>query len=327
MPGIAVVPGNRTEGTTMRTFEHKSYKTCKTCYLSVALFAAVFALFVLYAPYVHAQGRIIVHQPEEKQKEPETGIVTLEGKFTLYGTFIFRGNTITYKHGTRDKRQGPTQMMVNGKLWSNSAPFELGFMPDFSHAEIMEQECGGKVELKLRGDELQLKLDQRKAGEDFRIVLQLFDPEQGVKPVDKSMAGNKRTIPSKMDLVRIEKPDDPAQHAASGEQTLVTDETTGIKKLPSKMDLVRIEKEKLPDSIWLFRSIVPRRSSYPTKSLIRRMLMVPQRMWRIEDEEYGKDWFNQDSPWVRQPPHILRKEAEEKDERAKQELEKLLFKD
>ena len=199
----------------------------------------------------------------------------LEGELIKSGMFIFRDNIVTYKH---ENRSGyPNNLKIDGKDFKKDKPFELGFMPDFDHAEIIEQECGGKTGLELVGDELLLFLDQRKVRDkgEFRIVLSLVDPEQGVRPVDESLINRKpekkmmptkmdlvqtekkteeppteqetgrRTIPSKMDLVRIE-------HEVEEVPKFVTDPVTGKQKRPSKMDLLTMKRKRLPDVRLLF---------------------------------------------------------------------------
>ena len=152
MPEIPIIPGSRTEGTAMRTFDHKSYKSCKTCYLTVALFAAA-AVFALCAPFAYGQEKRVAANPDKDDANMGPGIVVLRGDFSAYGSFFFRGNTITYKHGVRDKGSRPGRLKVNGKPYGDlKEPYKLDFKPDFAHAHLREQACDGTVELVVLDD-------------------------------------------------------------------------------------------------------------------------------------------------------------------------------
>ena len=198
-------------------------------------------------------------------------------------------------------------------------------MPDLSHAEIIEQDCEGKIGLELNGDELQLFLDQRKVRDEgrFRIVLSLVDPDRGVRPVDESLKRKpeKKTVPSKMDLVKTEKKaEEPPPEQETGRRTLpskmdlvriehedeeqpkyVIAPETGRIKRPSKLDLVRIEHRKQLSFFWRFKLTRPYPVYYPTKTLIRYYLKVPKTLWTMEDEEYEEDPFRKDDLWYTSP--------------------------
>ncbi len=307
----------------MNRFRDKIFRTGKT--LPAAVCAAVALLLAASVPPARAQGtiRVVNSNKDQKQKE-ETGVIVLEGQLIKSGTFIFRENIITYKH---ENRSGyPDNLKINKKEFKKDKPFELGFMPDFSHAEILEQECGGNVELEQVGDELLLMLDQRKVRDEgkFRIVLSMFDPDLGVQPVDESLVNRKpekkmmptkmdmvrtekkagelppeqetdrKTIPSKMDLVRIE-------HEVEELPVFVIDPVTGKKKRSSKMDLLTMKRKKLTDPFLVFKYTRPFPAFYPTKKLIFFMLKVPRTIWTTEDEEYYEDVFRKDRLWFVQP--------------------------
>ena len=297
--------------------------------LSAVACAAAVLLLAVYTPPAHAQGSINVvnSSKDRKQKEEETGVIVLEGELIKSGLFIFRDNTITYKH---ENRSGyPDKLRIDGKEFKKDKPFELGFMPDFSHAEILEQECGGKTELELDGDVLLLKLDQRKVRDkgEFHIVLSLIDPDQGVQLIDDSQVRKepeKKMMPTKMDLVKTEKKtEEPPPEQETGRKILpskmdlvrieheveeqpafVIDPVTGKKKRPSKMDILTMKRKRLPNVHLLFKYTVPFSSFYPTKKLIFYKLKVPKTLWTIEDEEYEDyrvDSFRKDAPWFVQP--------------------------
>jgi hypothetical protein len=315
----------------MRTFEHKSYKSCKTCYLTVALFAAA-AVFTLCAPFAYGQEKRIAANPDRDDANMGPGIVVLRGDFSAYGSFFFRGNTITYKHGVRDKGSRPGRLKVNGKPYGDlKEPYKLDFKPDFAHAHLREQACDGKVELVVLDDGLELKFDQRKAkdGGEFRIVLSLFDPEQGVKPAEQTDAQNetaaakdKKSIPSKMDLIPKEEQADQEQDAASDGKAVSTDQF-GREKLPSMMDKITMQPKKRTDSRLVFKCIQPLHSSYPTTDLINSMMKIPLRFGRIDGSVQELDALNMnfDRPWVIQQPRM----EEEEETRMRRELIEMLF--
>ena len=304
----------------MKRFNDKIIPFVKT--LPVAVCTAAVLLFAVCAPPVHAQSTSVKRSKLEKKEE--NGVIVIEGELSKAGTFIFRDNLITYKH---ENRSGyPDNLKIDGKEFKKDKPFELGFMPDFDHAEILEQECGGKTGLELNGDELLLFLDQRKVRDkgEFRIVLSLVDPDQGVQPVDESLVNrqpekkimpskmdlvktekkaeeppaeqdpNRRTLPSKMDLVRIE-------HEVEEQPEFVIDPVTGKKKRSSKMDLLTMKRKRLPDVRLLFKWTRPISSFYPTKKLIYLYLKVPKTIWSLEDEEYDEEVFRMDRPWFSMP--------------------------
>ena len=290
--------------------------------LPAAACAAVALLLAAYTPPARAQSTSVKRSKLEKKEE--NGVIVLEGELAKAGTFIFRDNLITYKH---ENRSGyPDKLRIDGKEFKKDKQFELGFMPDFDHAEILEQECGGKTALELNGDELLLFLDQRKVRDEgkFRIVLSLIDPEQGVQPVDESLKKEpeKKRMPTKMDLVKTEKKTEepPAEqqetdrkilpskmdlvrieHEVEEQPKYVIDPVTGKKKLSSKMDLLTMKRKRLPDVRLIFKWTRPIPAFYPTKVLIRFKLKVPTTLWTIEDEEYYEDSFRGDAMWIVQP--------------------------
>ena len=93
------------------------------------------------APFIAAAQA----QAEEKTAETEEQTLTLEGSFCGYGTFIFEGETIRYKHS---KDYYPTKVKIDGVPWEDlSAPFKLDFTPDFINAAIVEKQARNFVEL------------------------------------------------------------------------------------------------------------------------------------------------------------------------------------
>ena len=306
----------------MNRFGDKMFSMAKR--LPASLCAAVALLLAVHTP-ARAQGtiRVVNSNKDPKQKE-ETGVIVLEGELIKAGTFIFRDNIVTYKH---ENRSGyPNKMKIDGMEFKKDKPFELGFMPDFDHAEILEQECGGKTELALVEDELLLFLDQRKVRDEgkFRIVLSLVDPDLGVQPIDESLRRKpeKKTMPTKMDLVKTEKKTEelPAEQETEGRRTLPSkmdlvrieheveeqpeftiDPVTGKKKRTSKMDLLTMKRKRLPDLRLLFHYTKPIPSFYPTKKLIYLYLKVPTTLWSMEDEEYDEELFRMDRPWFSMP--------------------------
>ena len=305
--------------------------------LPVALFAAaaVFtlcAVFALYAPFACAQEKSVVANPDRDDASMGPGIVVLRGGLSTYGSFIFRENTIVYKHGVRDKASRPGGLKVNGKYFGNlDIPYKLDFMPDFAYAYLREQACDGKVEMVVRDDELELKLDQRKAkdGGEFRIVLSLFDPEQGVRSVkqtdapDESVAAkDKKPIPSKMDLIPKKEQTNQEQDAASNGKAVLTDQF-GREKLPSMMDKITMQPKKRTDSRLIFRCIQPLHSFYPTKILIFYKMRIPKHFGRIDGSVEELDFLNMnfDQPWVVPHPRM----EEEEETRARRALIEALF--
>ena len=304
----------------MKRFNDKMFHLAKS--LPAAVFAAAVLLFAVYAPPAHAQTTSVKRSKLEKKEE--NGVIVIEGELIKAGTFIFRDNIVTYKH---ENRSGyPDKLRIDGKEFKKDKQFELGFMPDFDHAEILEQECGGKTALELNGDELLLFLDQRKVRDKgkFRIVLSLVDPEQGVQLIDESQLNRKpkeKMMPTKMDLVKTEKKtEEPPAEQETGRRILpskmdlvriehedveqpafVLDPVTGRKKRPSKMDLLTMKRRKLPDAFLVFWWTRPVPSFYPTRKLIYLYLKVPKTIWSLEDEEYDEEVFRMDRPWFSMP--------------------------
>ena len=324
----------------MNRFRDKMFSLTKP--LPLAVCAAASLLLAMYAPPVHAQSATVTRSNKSKEKKVENGVIEIEGELAKAGTFIFRDNLITYKH---ENRSGyPNNLKIDGKDFKKDKPFELRFMPDFDHAEIVEQECGGKTGLELVGDELLLFLDQRKVRDEgkFRIVLSLVDPDQGVRLIDESLLNRKpekkmmpskmdlvrteekngelpaeqetgrKTLPSKMDLVRIE-------HEVEEQPEFVIDPVTGKKKRTSKMDLLTMKRKRLPNLRLLFHYTKPIPSFYPTKKLIYLYLKVPTTLWSMEDEEYDKELFRMDRPWFSMPT--------DEEVRAERERDTMLFLD
>ena len=85
----------------------------------------------------------------------------LEGTFDGRGTFVFEGNTITYRHESGGK---PADLKVNGRPWEDlSRPFRIAITPDFAKAAIVEQEGRGSVELTNAPDRFILLIDDAEA--------------------------------------------------------------------------------------------------------------------------------------------------------------------
>ena len=85
----------------------------------------------------------------------------LEGTFDGRGTFVFEGNTITYRHESGGK---PADLKVNARPWDDLAqPFRIAITPDFAKAAIVEQEGRGSVELTNAPDRFVLLIDDAEA--------------------------------------------------------------------------------------------------------------------------------------------------------------------
>lgn len=70
-------------------------------------------------------------------RAPEKTTVVLEGTIDGKGTFTFRQDKITYQHAQFDY---PTDITINGTPWNDlDEPFELGFEPVFSTADVLEK--------------------------------------------------------------------------------------------------------------------------------------------------------------------------------------------
>lgn len=70
--------------------------------------------------------------------------LTLEGNFSGYDTFYFKGESISYQQQKlsyqRESRPLPTGVKVDGVPWDDlSKPFELGYTPDFARAVVLEK--------------------------------------------------------------------------------------------------------------------------------------------------------------------------------------------
>lgn len=304
----------------MNRFINKMFRTAIR--LPAVTLAAAALLLVIYPPPAHAQS--IPVKRSDTEKKTENGVIVLEGELVKAGTFFFRDNVVTYKH---ENRSGyPYKLRIDNKEFKKGKPFELGFMPDFDHAKILEQECGGKTELELIDDELILRLDQRKVRDEgkFRIVLSLVDPDKGVQPVDESPVNRepeKKRLPSKMDMVTTAEKDEASPSEQETDRRIlpskmdlvrigheveelpkyVTDPVTGKRKLSSKMDLLTMKRKRLPNIYRIFKFTRPTPSPYPTKLLVFKKLSIPRIMWTIEDEEYYQDSLRSDKLWIVQP--------------------------
>jgi hypothetical protein len=93
--------------------------------------------------------------------DPENAVVTIEARFNGRGRFIFEGDKIQYWH---IDQKTPSGMTVNGKPWDDlRMPFELGFIPDFQTAELVEKSFSSMSDrtvdkIELTRDEKQIRL-------------------------------------------------------------------------------------------------------------------------------------------------------------------------
>lgn len=114
-----------------------------------------FVLFATAAPFAAtAQTGAPVAQSEE-------GVIRLSGVIDGRDRFIFRGNTVEFRHEAYEE---PTGISINGKAWDDlSKPFELGFTPDFKRASIVEKQGRNRVELTPGTESFSLVIDDTDA--------------------------------------------------------------------------------------------------------------------------------------------------------------------
>ena len=95
--------------------------------------------------------------PETKAAQSEEGTIKLSGVIDGRDRFIFRGDTVEFRHEAFEE---PTGISINGKAWDDlKKPFELGFTPDFKRASIVEKQGRNRVELIPGTDSFSLVID------------------------------------------------------------------------------------------------------------------------------------------------------------------------
>ena len=121
--------------------------------LSIVLLASAAVPFVALAQSVAKPA----DKPETKAAQSEAGTIRLSGVIDGRGVFVFHGNTVEYRHEAYEQ---PTGISINGKSWDDlKKPFELGFVPDFGKAVIVEKQGRNRVELTPGKESFSLLID------------------------------------------------------------------------------------------------------------------------------------------------------------------------
>lgn len=96
-------------------------------------------------------------QTGAKPAQSGEGTIRLSGVIDGRDRFIFRGDTVEFRHEAFEE---PTGISINGKAWDDlKKPFELGFTPDFKKASIVEKQGRNRVELTPGTDSFSLVID------------------------------------------------------------------------------------------------------------------------------------------------------------------------
>ena len=96
-------------------------------------------------------------QTGAKPAQSGEGTIRLSGVIDGRDRFIFRGDTVEFRHEAFEE---PTGISINGKAWDDlKKPFELGFTPDFKKASIVEKQGRNRVELIPGTDSFSLVID------------------------------------------------------------------------------------------------------------------------------------------------------------------------
>ena len=137
----------------------KLSRRLQSAILCLALLAAV-------APFaIFAQA-----QPGAIAADSEKAAITVAGNFDGKGFFIFEGDIIEYQHETFDY---PTGITINDKRWEDlTLPFELGFVPDFPTAKIVERQGRDIIDLTSSKDSFTLQInDSSMSSADYRVTI------------------------------------------------------------------------------------------------------------------------------------------------------------
>ena len=101
--------------------------------------------------------------PQNVPADPPEVVITIETKIAGKAELVFQDYKIHFK---RDPRYGcPSGASVNGIPWPDmEKPFEMGFTPDFSFAEIYAKSGRGVIELAVKQDQFILSIDDSEGG-------------------------------------------------------------------------------------------------------------------------------------------------------------------
>lgn len=123
------------------------------------------------------QSSSIAAEARKKQQKPaaEKMTVTINGTIDGEGTFLFQEDKIIYQH--RDFEY-PTNMTVNGESWGDLyEPFELGFVPVFSTAEMVERSGRNTIHFSAYDDRAELYIfDSASSSSQYRVSI-VFEKE------------------------------------------------------------------------------------------------------------------------------------------------------
>lgn len=108
-----------------------------------ALSLALLISAVPFAAYAQTDAKSAKY--ETKSVQSEEGVIRLSGVFDGRDRFIFRGDTVEFRHEAYEE---PTGISINDKAWDDlKKPFNLGFTPDFKRASLVEKQGRNRVEL------------------------------------------------------------------------------------------------------------------------------------------------------------------------------------
>ena len=96
-------------------------------------------------------------------KDPPEVVITIKTTISGKVEFVFQDYKIFFRTECPDLR--PSAATVNGIPWPDlEKPFEMGFTPDFSFAEIYEKSGRGAIELTVKRDRFILSVDDSEGG-------------------------------------------------------------------------------------------------------------------------------------------------------------------
>lgn len=96
-------------------------------------------------------------------EDPPDVVITIKTSLAGKVEFVFQDYKIHFRPDARYGR--PSGATVNGIPWPDlEKPFEMGFTPDFSFADIYDQSGRGAIELTVKPDRFILSVDDSESG-------------------------------------------------------------------------------------------------------------------------------------------------------------------
>ena len=131
------------------------------------------------------------------EEEPPDVVITIKAELAGDVEFEFREYKIFYE--SDDLSDPPAGATVNGIPWPDlKKPFEMGFTPDFSFAEIYEKSGRGSIELAVKPDRFILSVDDSKGDfAPYQISISMKRQPVSGTPDKKTAASNGKKLPNK----------------------------------------------------------------------------------------------------------------------------------